>query len=505
MSPRISSIGSLSSSSCSPMTLFIPNKWSKCRIWSNIVISSWPVNTNPKHTVMRGRESADRRSPFLALPALEPVVYDLFLVRSKTDNKELEAQRMVIVQTLLKLVRYNKVTECRASVRNHGWSHSRVCNCWLWLSIVCAMKQTSGSVSLDKLWTFSSGICNRMSPRLAWRWLVSLILDRPWSLSRLESTSVGYLFDTVGFVRCRFRRRSPSDRSIRRGLSHSGQPKRKFLLQTTPNPCFLEAKGLWSSDDQALVHAREYHSSLSDSKLQRRRAHHTLERCSVDDIGDARWKLQRVSVSSMIAMMSFTLIPIQVLCFAFCTMSCSDFWPTLVNPVVKWTRRWWRWPLTISIYWCISWKMVSWSPSWNESASLVCSSETIPKHRSRVASNPHSWWRWWDGSSTGFLFLLDCAEWLLQIALLILHSTATPMDTSTECSWLHPRGLVVIDALHPHSFVANHASIPDRSIAILLRSDLSAWTLRWTSHIDHHSSTLADAPSRTEWHVYLRS
>ena len=45
----------------------------------------------------------------LALAALEPVVYDLFLVRLKTDNKELEAQRMVIVQILLKLVRYNKV------------------------------------------------------------------------------------------------------------------------------------------------------------------------------------------------------------------------------------------------------------------------------------------------------------------------------------------------------------------------------------------------------------
>ncbi|CAF4999142.1 unnamed protein product, partial [Rotaria sp. Silwood1] len=29
---------------------------------------------------------------------LEPIVYDLFLVRLKTDNKQLEAQRMVIVQ-----------------------------------------------------------------------------------------------------------------------------------------------------------------------------------------------------------------------------------------------------------------------------------------------------------------------------------------------------------------------------------------------------------------------
>ncbi|CAF4839356.1 unnamed protein product, partial [Rotaria sp. Silwood2] len=45
------------------------------------------------------------------LSALEPVVYDLFLVRLKTDNKELEAQRMVIVQTLLKLVRYNKALQ----------------------------------------------------------------------------------------------------------------------------------------------------------------------------------------------------------------------------------------------------------------------------------------------------------------------------------------------------------------------------------------------------------
>lgn len=45
----------------------------------------------------------------LALSALEPVVYDLFLVRVRNDNRELEAQRMVIVQTLLKLVRYNKV------------------------------------------------------------------------------------------------------------------------------------------------------------------------------------------------------------------------------------------------------------------------------------------------------------------------------------------------------------------------------------------------------------
>ncbi|CAF0989463.1 unnamed protein product [Didymodactylos carnosus] len=46
-----------------------------------------------------------------ALTALEPVVIDLFLVRYKNDNKELEAQRMVIVQTLLKLVRYKKALQ----------------------------------------------------------------------------------------------------------------------------------------------------------------------------------------------------------------------------------------------------------------------------------------------------------------------------------------------------------------------------------------------------------
>ncbi|CAF3700669.1 unnamed protein product [Rotaria sp. Silwood1] len=46
---------------------------------------------------------------FIALSAIEPVVYDLFLVRLKTDNKELEVQRMFIVQTVFELVRYNKV------------------------------------------------------------------------------------------------------------------------------------------------------------------------------------------------------------------------------------------------------------------------------------------------------------------------------------------------------------------------------------------------------------
>lgn len=52
-----------------------------------------------------------RNFSFSALSALEPLVYDLFLIRLKTDNKDIEAQRMVIVQTLLKLIRHEKV--CR--------------------------------------------------------------------------------------------------------------------------------------------------------------------------------------------------------------------------------------------------------------------------------------------------------------------------------------------------------------------------------------------------------
>ena len=54
----------------------------------------------------------------LALSALEPLVYDLFLVRLRTDNKDVEAQRMVIVQTLLKLIRYNKVRSTSRTSRD---------------------------------------------------------------------------------------------------------------------------------------------------------------------------------------------------------------------------------------------------------------------------------------------------------------------------------------------------------------------------------------------------
>ena len=58
----------------------------------------------------------------LALSALEPLVYDLFLVRLRTDNKEVEAQRTVIVQTLLKLIRYNKVRSASRTRRNETFS-----------------------------------------------------------------------------------------------------------------------------------------------------------------------------------------------------------------------------------------------------------------------------------------------------------------------------------------------------------------------------------------------
>ena len=36
---------------------------------------------------------------FIALSTLEAVVSDLFLVRLKTDNKELDSQRILIVET----------------------------------------------------------------------------------------------------------------------------------------------------------------------------------------------------------------------------------------------------------------------------------------------------------------------------------------------------------------------------------------------------------------------
>ena len=75
-------------------------------------------------------------------------------------------------------------------------------------------------------------IYNRMYLLLASRFLLSVIhhtviLD---SFSQLESISIGYLFDTIDIVRCRFLGGSTSDRSISSGFSHSGQSKCRLLL-----------------------------------------------------------------------------------------------------------------------------------------------------------------------------------------------------------------------------------------------------------------------------------
>lgn len=50
---------------------------------------------------------------FIAIPALKPVVYDLFLLRAanKSDiSRELETQREVVVSMLLRLVQYHQVS-----------------------------------------------------------------------------------------------------------------------------------------------------------------------------------------------------------------------------------------------------------------------------------------------------------------------------------------------------------------------------------------------------------
>ena len=47
-----------------------------------------------------------------AIPALQPIVYDLFLLRgtSRSDvSKELETQREVVVSMLLRLIHYHQV------------------------------------------------------------------------------------------------------------------------------------------------------------------------------------------------------------------------------------------------------------------------------------------------------------------------------------------------------------------------------------------------------------
>ena len=52
-------------------------------------------------------------SPFIAIPALQPIVHDLFVLRSanKADaGKDLDTQREVVVSMLLRLIQYYQVT-----------------------------------------------------------------------------------------------------------------------------------------------------------------------------------------------------------------------------------------------------------------------------------------------------------------------------------------------------------------------------------------------------------
>ena len=56
-------------------------------------------------------ELNDELNFLLALTAVEPLVHDLFLVRSKNETSEVESQRMVLVQILLRSVRHKKVKE----------------------------------------------------------------------------------------------------------------------------------------------------------------------------------------------------------------------------------------------------------------------------------------------------------------------------------------------------------------------------------------------------------
>ena len=60
--------------------------------------------------------------PYTAIPALKPVVYDLFLLRGTVKSevgKDLETQREVVVSMLLRLVQYHQVSLlfCRDDVK----------------------------------------------------------------------------------------------------------------------------------------------------------------------------------------------------------------------------------------------------------------------------------------------------------------------------------------------------------------------------------------------------
>jgi hypothetical protein len=72
----------------------------------------------------------------------------------KTDNKELEAQRMVIVQTLLKLVRYNKALQLLTvivdSVRNESDKWKRLSR--QIVDVLLVHLQSNVFISSQKVW-----------------------------------------------------------------------------------------------------------------------------------------------------------------------------------------------------------------------------------------------------------------------------------------------------------------------------------------------------------------
>ena len=79
-----------------------------------------------------------------AIPALQPIVYDLFLLRgtSRSDvSKELETQREVVVSMLLRLIHYHQVC-ARSGWLCCGWCDVCVCTpCFVVCVCVCAYLQ----------------------------------------------------------------------------------------------------------------------------------------------------------------------------------------------------------------------------------------------------------------------------------------------------------------------------------------------------------------------------
>ena len=64
-----------------------------------------------------------------AIPALQPIVHDLFLLRgaNKSDiSKELETQREVLVSMLLRLINYYQVCKCSLRGIQIIFTHSKI-------------------------------------------------------------------------------------------------------------------------------------------------------------------------------------------------------------------------------------------------------------------------------------------------------------------------------------------------------------------------------------------